>query len=292
VVVGAVMGIGIIKGGSEIKFKMLRGIALGWVLTPVAAGVLSYIALFFVQNVFGLEVTSSIVPEFDKTSETLINGKNLFSINLIIPAISMIVFLLVSFLIYLYYRQQKLRLKAENQLLHQQNQAYISAKTLNELEMNTIQMQNILLTNKLELKRQELNTILMNISEQKTFLEGITYDISELIGMQETDKLDVRLNDLILLLKQRMSFTKEIDDFYEQIEKIHENFQLNLIEKFPDLTDNEKRLAMLLRLNFASKEIATLMNITTKSVEIARYRLRKKLKLMERENLIEFLKSI
>jgi len=89
-----------------------------------------------------------------------------------------------------------------------------------------------------------------------------------------------------------MSFTKEIDDFYHQIEKTHKNFQLNLVEKFPNLTDNEKRLATLIRLNFASKEISTLMNISPKSVEIARYRLRKKLQLMERENLTEFLKSL
>jgi DNA-binding CsgD family transcriptional regulator len=158
--------------------------------------------------------------------------------------------------------------------------------------MNAIQMQNTILTNKLELKRQELNTILMNISEQRSFLENITNEISQLIGSPDVEKRDLILKELILLLKQRMSFSKEIDEFYHRIEETHKNFQLNLLEKYPNLTDNEKRLAILIRLNFASKEIATLMNISSKSVEIARYRLRKKLELKERENLTEFLKSL
>lgn len=292
VVVGAVMGIGIIKGGREIKFKMLRGIALGWVLTPISAGILTYFTLFFVQNVFGLKVASSIAEVVEKVESTETVTNAIHHIDLITPTLSILGVVLIFFLVFLYFRQQKLRLKAENQLLQQQNQAYVSTKALNELEINTIQMQNTLLTNKLELKRQELNTILMNISEQRTFLENITNEINQLVGTPDIAKRDQKLKDLILLLKQRMSFTKEIDDFYQQIEKTHKNFQLNLVEKFPNLTDNEKRLATLIRLNFASKEISTLMNISPKSVEIARYRLRKKLQLMERENLTDFLKSL
>ncbi|MDD2279497.1 MAG: inorganic phosphate transporter [Bacteroidales bacterium] len=290
IVVGAVMGIGIIKGGLEIKFKLLRGIGIGWLTTPLAAGFLTYLALFFVQNVFGLEVSSTIdlVEELANPSKEGIVSH----LDLTVPAIMLIIFVLLVLLVYLVLRQQKLRLKAENQVLHQQNQSYTSSKALNELEIRAIQMQNTMLTNKLELKRQELNTILMNISEQRTFLENIAIELCRLIGIPDIQKRDAKLNELTLLLRQRMSFTKEIDDFYERIDKTHKNFQLVLVEKFPDLTDNEKRLAMLLRLNFASKEIATLMNITPKSVEIARYRLRKKLQLKERENLTEFLKSL
>ncbi len=291
VVVGAVMGIGLIKGGREIKYKLLGGIAMGWLTTPISAGMLTYFALFFVQNVFGLKV-SSVVNAVKANHEPIVYERGINHLNLILPTILLLATILIVFLIYMFFRQQKLRLKAENEVLQQQNQSYISTKSLNELELKTIQMQNTMLTNKLELKRQELNTILMNISEQRAFLENITNEITQLVGSPDIQRRDAKLNDLILLLKQRMSFTKEIDDFYEQIDKTHKNFQLVLVEKFPDLTDNEKRLAMLIRLNFASKEIATLMNITPKSVEIARYRLRKKLQLKERENLTDFLKSL
>jgi PiT family inorganic phosphate transporter len=55
-VVGAVIGIGILKGGRQIKFKVLGEIAMGWITTPVAAGLLAFIALFFFQNVFNQKV--------------------------------------------------------------------------------------------------------------------------------------------------------------------------------------------------------------------------------------------
>jgi hypothetical protein len=293
VVVGSVLGIGLIKGGREIKLKTLGGIGLGWISTPIFAGILSYFSLFFVQNLFGLKVKSSPpLTTVDAPLQPTIAERSEITYNLFIPLIIIVTLLLVVLLIYLFFRQQKLRLKAENQLLQQQNETYASAKAFNDLELNVIQMQNTLLSNKLELKRQELNTILLNISEQRSFLENITNEITQLVGSQDVEKRDAKLNDLILLLKHRMSFSKEIDEFYHQIEQAHKNFQLNLTEKFPNLTENDRRLAILIRLNFASKEIATLMNISPKSVEIARYRLRKKLQLMERENLTDFLKSL
>ena len=51
-VVGAVLGIGIIKGGRNINFTVLRNIGLGWVVTPLVSALISYISLFFMQNVF------------------------------------------------------------------------------------------------------------------------------------------------------------------------------------------------------------------------------------------------
>ena len=89
-----------------------------------------------------------------------------------------------------------------------------------------------------------------------------------------------------------MTFSKEIDEYYGQIEQIHKDFQIKLEDRFPGMTDHEKRLATLLRLNFSSKEIATFMNITSKSVEIARYRLRKKLQIKPGENMTQFLMNL
>ncbi len=55
-VVGAVTGIGIVKGGRNIRYARLLKIASGWVSTPVAAGVITFILLFFVENLFLLPV--------------------------------------------------------------------------------------------------------------------------------------------------------------------------------------------------------------------------------------------
>ncbi len=55
-VVGAILGIALVNGARNINWKMLGGIASGWVTTPLIAGGISYILLFFVQNVFDLNV--------------------------------------------------------------------------------------------------------------------------------------------------------------------------------------------------------------------------------------------
>jgi len=52
VIIGSIIGIGLLKGGKQIKFKILGGIGLGWIATPVFAGILAFFALFFVNNVF------------------------------------------------------------------------------------------------------------------------------------------------------------------------------------------------------------------------------------------------
>ena len=51
-VVGAVMGISLAKGGRNMNFKKLGQISLGWIATPIASAIISYISLFFMQNVF------------------------------------------------------------------------------------------------------------------------------------------------------------------------------------------------------------------------------------------------
>jgi PiT family inorganic phosphate transporter len=55
-VIGALLGIGMVKGINEINLKSLYGIALGWILTPVVSALLTYFLLFFAQNVFKLPV--------------------------------------------------------------------------------------------------------------------------------------------------------------------------------------------------------------------------------------------
>lgn len=56
VVIGSILGIGLYKGARNMNYKMLGGIALGWVATPVIAGLVSFLSLFFVENVFEITI--------------------------------------------------------------------------------------------------------------------------------------------------------------------------------------------------------------------------------------------
>ena len=63
-VIGAVVGIGLLKGGRGIRLRVLGNIAAGWAVTPFISGVLCFVALFFLQNVFNQQISREIVYEF------------------------------------------------------------------------------------------------------------------------------------------------------------------------------------------------------------------------------------
>ncbi|PLX43933.1 MAG: inorganic phosphate transporter [Hyphomicrobiales bacterium] len=66
-VVGAVIGIGLLRGGRNVRWRVLGNISMGWVTTPLISAVLCFVSLFFLQNVFNqqvyTEVTYSLSPK-------------------------------------------------------------------------------------------------------------------------------------------------------------------------------------------------------------------------------------
>ncbi len=81
----------------------------------------------------------------------------------------------------------------------------------------------------------------------------------------------------------------EWENAAKNLKLTQQGFFLALKEKYPDLTPNDLRLCAYLRLNLSTKEIARLLNISPRGVEISRHRLRKKLNLTKDEHLFDFL---
>ena len=79
--------------------------------------------------------------------------------------------------------------------------------------------------------------------------------------------------------------------FQNTFDSVHHDFFKRLEKEFPELNNKEKLLCAYIQMNLISKEIAPLLNISLRGVEISRYRLRKKLNLEEGENLAEFLQK-
>jgi PiT family inorganic phosphate transporter len=75
--VGGVMGIGLAKGGRYLNFRILGKTGLGWVITPVAAGVICLILLFIVKNVFDREVYKEVKFEINKAVIENINSNGI-----------------------------------------------------------------------------------------------------------------------------------------------------------------------------------------------------------------------
>ena len=296
VIVGSIIGIGMIKGVNEIKFKTIKGIAYGWVLTPIAAGLLSFLALFFVKNLFNLNVGTAVGADGSTADMAATAGavvsETARHINLIWPGISLIVLAVLSIVITYSFSQQKKRLATEKELLEKEKVTNIARKALTDAGVRAMQTENLYLQNEIENKRRELINYSMNIVEQKEYFGKIAGTIKAVLNEKRSDARDEKLRKLELDIRQRMSFADKVEDFNIRIERMHKDFIGRLVQLNPDLSPNDIRLAVLLRLGIATKEIATLMNISPKSVEINRYRLRKKLSLDRGANLTQFINNI
>ncbi len=270
-----IFGIGIVRGRETIeRGTMLRSIS-GIALSPIV-GVLAGYCFCTLLNAGTPDADIRLVPNRNITATLLI----------------LCATLLVVLLIVYVSHQQRRKTIAEQIASSRQQQLYENQKALNTLEVKAILAENQSLLNKLELKRKELVNVALNISEQKEFLETVYNRIKRLRTIENPEEKERDIDDLQQTLCQRMAFTQEIDSFYTQAEILHKDFGIRLTEAFPNLTEQERRLTTLLRLGFSTKYIATLMNISPKSVEISRYRLRSKLGLKRSDNLTQFIKSI
>ena len=205
--------------------------------------------------------------------------------------IIMLVLSLIATAVIFYIRWQA-RHDLQKQIVRaREQQVFSTQKSLSALEVRAETTEKDLL-GKLEHKRKELVDFAVGISDQKKFMEDIYVGLKEIRSMPDGAGKNNRTDELLTALRERMYFTREMNDFYARSEVLHKDFNMRLSERFPSLTEAERKLANLLRQGFSSKYIASLMNITPKSVEISRYRLRIKLGLDRSDNLIQFIKSI
>ena len=79
------------------------------------------------------------------------------------------------------------------------------------------------------------------------------------------------------------------EQFTKHFDQVHGDFLSNVKKDHPGLTPQEIKLCAYLRMNMTSKEIANLLNISVRGVEISRYRLRKKLNISRDVNLVEYM---
>ncbi len=123
-VIGALIGIGLIKGYREIRISALAGVAAGWVVTPVVSALLTFFSLFIVQNVFGLQVSTSLQDH----SGLLPASKASKDIIISTPALWFMFILIGIALITLFYKLQNRKLKTINTQLKNQIDDFTQAK--------------------------------------------------------------------------------------------------------------------------------------------------------------------
>ena len=148
--------------------------------------------------------------------------------------------------------------------------------------------QKELMQKELDLKKKELDNFAIWVKSRNEILAGIQEKIKGIYGM-ETSEATLQLKKLNSNISQ---FNRTNDEAEKMIDDLNSGFISKLSELYPDLSKSERRLASLLKIGMSSKEISLIMSMEPKSVDMARYRLRKKLNLSANDNLCDFLGKI
>lgn len=180
---------------------------------------------------------------------------------------------------YIVFRFEKSRL-AEIQLRKEKD--LIAEKELEHLRNEKLNIEVIH-------KEKELANSTMQLIKKNEILNKLKTDILNSVSSQDETVSKMNIKNLIKRIDKEIDNEKQWQVFNMHVEQVYDGLFKKLKDQYPDLTPRELSLCAYLRMNISSKEIASLMNISYRGVEISRYRIRKKLKLSHDANLTEFM---
>lgn len=189
-----------------------------------------------------------------------------------------LLFVATSLIIHLFYKRHYTK-QREKHLEKVQNE--IKLKELENIQQK-MNFENEKLTQDIESKNRELAISTMSIIKKNEFLSLI----KEKIASSETPK---NLKDVIKIIDNNINNVDDWKLFEEAFNNADKDFLKKVKLNHTNLTPNDLKLCAYLRLNLSSKEIAPLLNISPKSVEVKRYRLRKKMGLPHEDNLTDYI---
>ncbi|MCG8700942.1 MAG: hypothetical protein MI922_23020 [Bacteroidales bacterium] len=180
-------------------------------------------------------------------------------------------------------KKHEMRLQQKTEKLKQDN--LIAEKELEKLR-------NERLLASVKHKNKELANSTYYIIQKNKFLNKLKDELSNLSKRAKSELVEEELKKISRKIDKDIHHEQNWRVFNKYFDEVHQDFFVRLKETYPELTPKELRLCGFLRMNISTKEIAPLLNISYRGVEISRYRLRKKLNLSREDNLIDFLMNL
>ncbi|SNR48550.1 Two component regulator propeller [Lutibacter agarilyticus] len=189
-----------------------------------------------------------------------------------------VLFILIIVLVHFIYKRN---FNKQKQKLIEKKQREFALSKL-ESEKVIMKLKNERLQNEIDSKTRELSASTMSIVKKNQILNTIK---EELESVKESGKV----KPVIKIINKNLTNTGDWEMFQKAFNDADSDFLKKVKNVHPTLTPNDLRLCAYLRLNLSSKEIAPLLNISVRSVEIKRYRLRKKMELQHEKSLVEYI---
>ena len=133
----------------------------------------------------------------------------------------------------------------------------------------------------LAFKKKELTTHALHLAKKNEVLESVKLKAKALKEKEGAPGYQ----ELIKTINFDQQDDKNWESFTQYFEQVHKDFATNVKKRYPDVTKNELRFMALMKMNLSSKEIATILNISTDGIKKARQRLRKKMGLSPNDSL-------
>lgn len=196
----------------------------------------------------------------------------------------LVYFVIICFI--LRYVVKRIQANAEKEL--------IRVKQENEQKMT--KMKNEQLETELKHRYSELADSTMNLVHKNDILQQIDTrmdSLSESVRRDETKaNITKAISDIRRDIQESLNDDGNWDKFEENFNLVYDNFMKKLRERYTNLNKLDLKLCAYLRMDLSSKEMASLLNISVRSIETARYRLRKKLNLSAGDNLTDFIQNL
>ena len=210
-------------------------------------------------------------------SYSLIIDRPWYFSNLFIGLYILLLFVTIIIVNFMY----KLNFNKEKQKLLEKKQRVFAISQL-ENEQEIMKLKNEKLRQDVESKSRELGASTMSIIKKNEILNTIKDELTAI-------KDESHVKPVLKIIDKNLTNTGDWAVFKEAFNNADTDFLKKVKNAHPILTPNDLRLCAYLRLNLSSKEIAPLLNISPRSVEIKRYRLRKKMDLAHEKSLVEYI---
>jgi hypothetical protein len=186
-----------------------------------------------------------------------------------------------------YQREQKIM---EEKQQHELDQKESEIEKISQQSQEEItRLQNEKLEADLRHMNNELATATMHLLNKNEFITGIKNQLNQIARKNGADDSKKELLQITRDIENNISADSDWEHFQFHFDRVHGDFTTRFKGTFPALSPQEIKLSAYLRMNLSTKEIAQLLNISVRGVEISRYRLRKKLHLDRNQNLQDFI---
>lgn len=187
-----------------------------------------------------------------------------------------VIILLVLVIAFIVFLRQRAIIRREKALQEKSREASEAREALGRAELKAANLEKQRLEEDVKYKSKEISNLAIGIFRHHDLLQNLDKSLQS-IRKKVNPEVKDEVQELTVMVVSQLGAEKERQDLQLYIEEAEQGFFQILDSRFPQLTERERRLCALIRMGYSSKEIAAIFNINPNSVDMGRYRLRKKL---------------